>query len=200
MARPVVEVVLVRHAQTAWSGRRYSGRSDLPLDRAGRAAAARVAADLRAWLPEDARIVSSPRRRAVETATAIASALGNAPIELDDRWAETDFGVAEGLGFEELTATAPEIAARLVAGDVEIDWPGGEAAATLAARIAGAWTDLVQGPAGTIVVVTHGGPIRVAVSLGTRKPAAALAVPPPGGTVRLVSDAPGEAWQVVEGP
>ena len=136
----------------------------------------------------------------METATSIASALGNAPIELDDRWAETDFGDAEGLPFDELTATAPEIAARLLAGDVEIDWPGGEAAATLAARIADAWNDLVRGPPKRVVVVTHGGPIRVAAALAMGRPSAAVAVLPPAGTVRLVSAGPGKAWHVVLGP
>lgn len=124
----------------------------------------------------------------------------NVPIELDDRWAETDFGVAEGLAFDELAETAPEIAARLVAGDVDIDWPGGETAATLAGRVAAAWHDLVRQQTDTIVVVTHGGPIRVAVALGTWRSAAGVAVPPPGGTVRLVYSRPGGAWRVIERP
>jgi broad specificity phosphatase PhoE len=196
----VGDIVLVRHAETAWSGRRYSGRSDPPLNRVGRGSAARVAAGLRAWLPADARIVSSPRRRAIETASAIAAAISDRPIELDDRWAETDFGDAEGLRFDELAVTAPAIAKRLLAGDVEIDWPGGEAAASLATRIADAWHELIQEPVGTIVVVTHGGPIRVALGLGTGTPPVAVAVPSPGGVVHLVRTSPGHAWRVVGRP
>jgi broad specificity phosphatase PhoE len=195
----VAEIVLVRHAQTAWSGRRYSGRSDPPLTRAGVAAAVRVAEGLRAGLVGDARIVSSPRRRAVETATAIAAALGDRPIEVDDRWAETDFGIAEGLRFDQLAVVVPEIAARLLAGDVEIDWPGGEATATLRARIAAAWDDLVRGPVATTVVVTHGGPIRVAVGLATGDQVIAVPVPRPGGITRLVRQVPDITWHVVEG-
>ena len=36
-------VILVRHASTAWSGIRYCGRSDPPLDAAGESAAALLA-------------------------------------------------------------------------------------------------------------------------------------------------------------
>jgi broad specificity phosphatase PhoE len=178
-------LVLVRHAATAWSGHRYCGRSDPPLDRAGRAAAVRLATDLRPFLEPGIRIVSSPRRRAVQTARTIAAAFGGAPIELDERWAETDFGLAEGLTFEQLALVDPAIAARVVAGDVDIDWPAGERAAALTARVEAAWRDLARGlgDAG-VLVVSHGGPIRVAIALATGRGPADVAIPEPGGVWR----------------
>jgi broad specificity phosphatase PhoE len=191
----MAELVLVRHAATAWSGRRYCGRSDPPLNRAGVAAAARVAAEMRPSLEPGIRIVSSPRRRALQTATAIASVVASASVELDDRWAETDFGIAEGLTFDELALVAPDVAARLAAGEVDIDWPGGESAAALVARVEAAWRDVVSGPEGTLVV-THGGPIRVAISLATDRPAADLAVPEPGGVWRASPVVASGLWRV----
>lgn len=196
----MTDIVLVRHAQTTWSGRRYCGRSDPPLDRAGRAAAGRVAADLRTWLPPGARLVSSPRRRAIETATKVSAALHGSPIEIDERWAETDFGIAEGLTFDQLAGASPDLAARVLEGELDIDWPAGEPAAGLAGRVADAWDALANSHAMTIVVVTHGGPIRVAAAFATGRPITALAVPPPGGTLRMGRAGPGEPWTVLDTP
>ena len=193
----MAEVVLVRHAATAWSGRRYCGRSDPPLDRAGIASAARAADELRPRLRPGIRIVASPRRRAIQTATEIARVIDARSVEIDERWAETDFGIAEGLTFDELTRVAPEIAARLSAGDVEIDWPGGEAAATLVARVEAAWRDSASHPAGSLVV-THGGPIRVAIALVTDRRAGDVVVPSPAGSLFVSRDDTGMGWHVLE--
>ncbi|HYH93896.1 MAG TPA: histidine phosphatase family protein, partial [Candidatus Saccharimonadales bacterium] len=78
----------MRHAPTAWSGRRYCGRSDPPLSSEGRALADAVAADLAPGLPDAVHLVTSPRRRALATATAIVAALGprwTGTLEIDDR-------------------------------------------------------------------------------------------------------------------
>lgn len=145
------------------------------------------------------RIVTSPRRRAVQTATAIAAVIGSASIERDERWAETDFGIAEGLSFDELALVAPEMAAQLVAGDVDIDWPGGEPAASLRTRIEAAWRDVVGDTRAALdsagaLVVTHGGPMRVAIALATGLPGPQVSVPEPAGVWRLGPDAPGGPW------
>ena len=130
-----IPVILVRHASTAWTGHRYCGRSDPPLDAAGRAAAERLAHDLAADLAPGTRIVSSPLVRALATAEAIARAAGIGPVLVDGRWRETDVGTAEGRTFEELAVLEPELAARLAAGDPAIDWPGGETASALRDRV-----------------------------------------------------------------
>lgn len=178
------ELVLVRHARTAWSGWRYCGRSDPPLDGPGLVAAERLGAKLASALPNAPLIVSSPMRRALQTAEAIARHTPGGHIAVDTRWAEIDFGVAEGLSFEQLERVAPAIAAALVAGQVEIDWPGGETSAAFASRIQAAWHD-VAARRGTTVVVSHGGPLRVAIALATGRSAASVAVPEPGCVVRL---------------
>jgi broad specificity phosphatase PhoE len=165
----MVEIILVRHAATSWSGVRYCGISDPPLSPTGLADARRLAVSLSRDLPADVRVVSSPSRRAVATATSIVEAAHLPGVELDARWREADVGIAEGRTFDELSAIAPDVAAALARGDLEIDWPGGETHSSLAARVADAWADLVAvgRPA---VVVTHAGPFMHARALGEDRP------------------------------
>jgi broad specificity phosphatase PhoE len=177
-------IVLVRHAPTAWTGQRYCGRSDPPLDAAGRAAVARLARDLVPTLSPGTRLVSSATRRAHETAMAIATAAGIADVAVDDRWRETDFGIAEGQTFEELERAAPELAERLAAGETWIDWPDGERAEDLASRVTAAWRDVVAA-AGDAVIVSHGGPLRIAIGLATGRQTQGVEIPPPGAFVRV---------------
>ena len=177
-------IILVRHAPTAWSGRRYCGRSDPPLDAAGEAAAAVLAGELGPTLAPGTRIVTSPSRRARATAATIASAAGIQEATVDDRWREADFGVAEGLTFEELDRLVPDLARALADGETEIDWPEGERAAELADRVTAAWREVARTGA-DVVVVSHAGPLRIAIGLATGRPAAAVDLPPPGAVIRL---------------
>jgi broad specificity phosphatase PhoE len=178
------ELVLVRHAPTAWSGRRYCGRSDPPLDERGRAAAVDLASKLAPTLPAGIQIVSSPRRRAIETANAIADAAGLAVVTGDARWREADFGIAEGRTFDEVTAIEPGLAMRIAAGDTAIDWPGGESAAAFEARVRAAWDDLV-GSGGAIVLVSHAGPLRVVMAAVGDVAVGEVTLLEPAGFVRL---------------
>ena len=184
----MVEIILVRHAATSWSGVRYCGISDPPLSPTGLADARRLAVSLSRDLPADVRVVSSPSRRAVATATAIVEAAHLPGVELDARWREADVGMAEGRTFDELSAIAPDVAAALARGDLEIDWPGGETHSSLAARVADAWADLVAvgRPA---VVVTHAGPFMHARALGEDRPISRDDLVEPAATGRfLVSE------------
>ena len=158
-------VAFARHGETAWTGRRYAGHTDLPLDDRGVASAAALAARVAGQdlLADPASvIVASPLRRALETARTVAAAVGR-PVETDPRWMEVGFGSMEGLTFDEASLTWPEIAARLLAGDVAIDWPGGETWDGLRERVAAALGDvLVRGV--PVLVVGHGIAIRVALT------------------------------------
>jgi len=180
----VPELILVRHAPTSWSGRRFCGRGDPALNRAGLTIARRLAKDLASALTPDCRIVSSPLRRARQTAEAIARVIPDARVELDDRWTEADFGIAEGVTFDELAVVAPGLTDQLGRGEVAIDWPGGEAASSLAGRVMAAWRDLIEQPTPTIVV-SHAGPLRIAIALATNEPLESVALPRPGAVIRL---------------
>ncbi len=183
-------IILVRHAPTAWTGSRYCGRSDPPLDAAGVAVAHRLAGDLATTLAPGTRIVTSPLRRAHATAAAIADAAGIDDIAIDDRWREADFGIAEGLTFEELERLAPDLARRLADGETAIDWPDGERADRPGeARVATAWRDLVTA-GGEVVVVSHAGPLRIALGLASGRAPGTVDLPGPGAVIRLSMTVP----------
>ena len=138
-------------------------------------------------LARDTLIVTSPLRRARQTAEAIAAAAGLDDIEVDARWRETDFGVAEGRTFAELVELVPDAASALADGATDIDWPGGEAAADFGARIAVAWAALAvrSAHAGQVVVVSHAGPIRHAIAIARSLHPAAVGLPEPATAVRI---------------
>jgi broad specificity phosphatase PhoE len=187
-------IVLVRHASTDWSGVRYCGRADPPLNGRGRAEAEALAGRVAAIAGPDARLISSPRLRAVATATAIATSLGLAGPEIDDRWQEVDVGAAEGLTFDEVASRWPDLATRLAAGEMDVSWPDGEPEGALTARIRAAWMDLEEEPL-TTIVVTHGGAIRVALGLAAGPGTVAPQILPPGGVATFHRGADG-SWQV----
>jgi broad specificity phosphatase PhoE len=180
----MTEIVLVRHAATAWSGSRYCGRSDPPLSERGRADAGRLAQELAPIIASDALVIASPSVRAMATAQAIASAAGIGRVDTDDRWLEADLGVAEGCTFDELAERAPALAAALAGGDLEIDWPGGETHRALARRVAAAWDELI-GRRRPGVVVTHAGPLLHALARAERRPVRGDDLIAPAAYVRL---------------
>jgi broad specificity phosphatase PhoE len=177
------EVVLVRHAATAWTGTRYCGSSDPPLSDPGREAATRLGADLAPTLRAGTRILSSPLHRARETALIIAAAAGIVSVDLDARWREADFGTMEGRTFDEVLAIDPVLAGRLLDADTALDWPGGEMAADFRARIEQAWRDAVG--VVPVLVVSHAGPIRIAKELGGASWASGGVLPDAGSVVRI---------------
>ena len=199
----MADLIFVRHGPTSWSGQRFCGRADPALTSAGHRIARRLGNDLADVLGPTsmsaARIVSSPARRARDTAHAIALALDGPDVELDPRWAEADVGDAEGLTFEGLSALDPRLAERLAAGDVAIDWPGGESASSLRDRVASALRDLLaRSP--TTIVVSHAGPLRIAVALATGEPAERVAFLHPGGWLRATGAGPTAAGRMLRFP
>jgi broad specificity phosphatase PhoE len=59
----------------------------------------------------------------------------------------------------------------MASGDPAIDWPAGERAAALEARVRAAWAEVWSASASTVIVVTHAGPLRVALAVaGSRDP------------------------------
>jgi probable phosphoglycerate mutase len=163
----------------------------LPLNAAGSMAARSLALELGRAVQPGIQVVSSPLRRARQTAEAIVEVIPGSSIRIDERWAEADFGVAEGLTYDELLRIAPAVAERLVAGAFAIDWPGGEPAAALAARVVAALRDVVDGPT-PAVVVSHGGPLRIAIGIATGRDPADVVAPDPGTAWRMPARRPVE--------
>jgi ribonuclease H / adenosylcobalamin/alpha-ribazole phosphatase len=165
--------LLLRHGQTALSAqRRFAGRGDIPLTDLGLEQAAAAAAALARRGGIDL-VVTSPLRRTLETARAVADAAG-VPMSVDEALVETDFGSWEGMTFGEVMARWPhEIAAWMA--DPEVAPPGGESFAEVGVRVNAALDRLLSAAAGqTVVVVSHVTPIKSIVCRALLAPAAAL--------------------------
>jgi broad specificity phosphatase PhoE len=163
---------LVRHAPTDWTGVRWCGRSDPPLNAAGRDAAERTAADIARDLGDgrttEEIVLTSPLRRARETAIAIARAIGHASVHVEPDLTEIDFGVADGLTWDELVAAYPDPATSVLAG-ANPDWPGGETRAQVVGRAKHAMDRILQtAEAHVVVVVSHAGLLREIANLQSR--------------------------------
>jgi broad specificity phosphatase PhoE len=148
-------IFLVRHGQTAANARGLLlGREDLPLTDLGvrqAAAAGPVVAGV-------SRVVTSPLRRARETATALGLSV---PVEIDDRWTELDYGELEGRRLAEV----PTETWRRWREDPTYSPPGGESIDAVGRRVRDACERLAVDSAGAdVAVVSHVSPIKAAVA------------------------------------
>lgn len=167
----MTEFWVVRHAETEWNASgRYQGQSDVPLSPIGREQAARLAGRL-AGMHFDA-VYSSDLSRALDTARSVAAALRGAPeVQLDPGLREIDVGQLAGKVPGEIQAQFPEYIAALRADPWNARRPGGESMADLAARARTTFEHLCEQRGGErVLVVTHGGVVRVAVSLAIGGP------------------------------
>jgi broad specificity phosphatase PhoE len=159
----VATILLVRHGETDWNReRRFQGRADTPLNEAGRADSRRLAGELR-----DEPVVavySSPLRRALATARILGDELRLA-VATDASLMEIDVGSWQGLTREEIEARFPEGYERWFAGGS--GWQDGETYEELASRVVSGVLAIGRrhlGDDGTVIAVTHGGPIRAALT------------------------------------
>lgn len=159
-----MQLLLVRHALPNRSD--HGQGADPDLAREGREQAGRLPGAL-ARFPLT-RLVSSPQRRAVQTAEPVAAALG-LDVEIDNRLAEYDRDMAAYVPIEQLRTERPEDWARMADGHL----PGGVDEAAFRARIGAAVADIVAaaGHEDTVAVFSHGGVINVLLHeiLGTRR-------------------------------
>ncbi len=139
----MTELLLVRHGETDWNReRRWQGHADPPLNEAGRAQAAELAAAL-AGERLDA-IYASDLRRAYETAEILGARLG-LPVTSDPDLREIDVGSWSGLTREQLAGR---------------EWDG-ETQEAHRKRVLRAVRRVARlHPAGRVLVVTHGGSLR----------------------------------------
>ena len=162
-------LVLWRHGQTAWNAQgRAQGQHDVPLDETGIGQARTAAARLASLKP--AAIVSSDLLRAADTAAELARLTG-IEVRYDRRLREVHFGEREGLTMAESLARFPDVTRRWLRAE-DVRFPGGETYRETAQRFAAALTDLAARMEAddTVVVVAHGGAMRVGTGAFLRFP------------------------------
>ncbi|MEM9581164.1 MAG: histidine phosphatase family protein [Pseudomonadota bacterium] len=156
-------LLLVRHGPTHAKG--MVGWTDLPADLSDTAALARLAA----WLPDDASVISSDLRRAVETANAIAGPRHRHPHATALR--EMHFGDWEMKTWREVSQTDPDRIRSFYETPGDIAPPGGESWNDLHARVDPAIDTLLRHTAGDVVVVCHFGVILSQIQRATGRSA-----------------------------
>lgn len=146
-------LLIVRHGETLPNAQgRLLGRADPTLTETGRAQARALAA----LLPRPDVVISSPLRRARDTAAQLRTA-----VDIDERWTERDYGELEG----ELASEASGAASARWRTDVMVAPPGGESIADLSTRVRDACEELAMlAGSAVVVVVTHVSPIKAAVA------------------------------------
>jgi probable phosphoglycerate mutase len=156
----MARLILVRHGETAWNAQaRYQGQSDPPLSEAGR----RQAASLSSYLAREEidAIHASDLQRAWDTALTIAGPHG-LPVHADRRLREMDFGAWEGLTYTEVQTHDPSGLAAWEADPLNVAPSGGETLRQVAARVRSVLDDMARIEwERTVVLVSHGGPLRV---------------------------------------
>lgn len=154
-------LVLVRHGETHWNREgRLQGWQDSSLTEQGR----QQARDLATRLTEHDidRTVVSDLGRARETAAILQEAGVSPEPTADAVWRERSLGVYQGQTREEVSEDDPQAVEN---GRVALDTTpeDGEGLAEFQARVVGAAESLAESLADeeTVLVVTHGGPIRI---------------------------------------
>lgn len=159
-----MQVLLVRHALPLRS--EHGQGSDPDLSDEGKAQVARLPEAL-ARFPIS-RVLSSPQRRAIQTAEPVAAAR-ELSVEVDERFAEYDRDLPVYTPVEQIRAENPQEWARLAQGHL----PGAVDEDAFRARVLAAVDDLVAAadPEDTVAVFSHGGVINLLLHeiLGTAR-------------------------------
>jgi broad specificity phosphatase PhoE len=155
-------IFLIRHGESSWNtlGLAQGQRDQARLTHRGRRQAAAAAERFRGH-PVRA-LYSSDLRRALETAAAFSEVLG-LPVLADARLRERGLGVLEGTASTAISPAVLGLADGRVA-DPDARPPGGESVRDLYRRAAAFCDDLAAeaaAAAGDVVVVAHGGTLRV---------------------------------------
>lgn len=142
---------VVRHGETDWNrDGRVQGHTDVPLNDKGRRQARDLAAELSRKQFDAA--YASDLSRAWETAE-IVTAKRSLEITRCVNLREKHFGTWEGLTDVDVRSRFPEAARGA--------WGDGETTEAMDARVLGALLRIAAArPGGSVLVVTHGGPIR----------------------------------------
>lgn len=156
------EVLVVRHGESEWNASgRWQGWLDIPLTRRGEAQARARGDALRDAGERFAAIYCSDLGRARRTAELVAATLGGPEPIADPGFRERHGGVFQGRDRAELEADYGDVLAVWRAGTLDAP-PEGETTVEVLDRFDGALAAAHRAsPAGALLVVTHGGVVRL---------------------------------------
>jgi len=154
----VIRLILIRHAQTDYSlQNRYCGFSNPSLNNKGIWQSKKLADRLGNL--SSVKVYSSDFKRAYQTAKII---FRNNSIEKAADFREMNFGLFEGLKYEEIVRKYPKLYRDWVDNPEKVRIPAGERLKDLNKRVKERLSFILSQYEGkTLAVVTHGGPIKV---------------------------------------
>lgn len=150
-----MKLYIIRHGQTDWNMQgKIQGRQDIPLNETGRRQAVCLAKGMESR--PVTRIFSSPQKRALETARAVADSQ-NAPVTELPWLVEIGYGEWEGRTKEDIMRTDRELYQAWWEHPATVAPPGGETLKQVDGRCAAAWDYIRSHMIGDTAVVAHGG-------------------------------------------
>ena len=149
----VARIYLARHGRTALNAAgALRGHIDVPLDPVGQRQVQILGAVLAGRRPQ--LVVSSPLRRAIQTAEAVADRAG-LDVQVDERLIDRQYGEWAGVGVTDVVARWGSLDAA----------PGVEPAVEVRDRVLAALNDIAKSTAGAAaVVVSHDAVNRIAIA------------------------------------
>ena len=166
---PSTTIIFIRHGSTDFpEDRVYKGDNGPNLNANGRSQAERLGE----WIKGDdiAAVFVSPSIRTAETAKPVVKSL-ELEYKLKEELKERDFGIWEGLTFSEIENQYPDGLNKWKKDPINYTPAEGESITELQKRISNVVQDVIQDYKGKrVILVTHMGPIRVAVSLALQIP------------------------------
>lgn len=157
-----MKLFLVRHGETDWNKElRYQGRRDISLNAKGIEQAGIAGEKLKPYSPSA--LYSSNLTRTMQTSEIIGKALGLVPRS-EPRLQEIDFGEWEGRTYPEVLELFPEVVQMWQESPLQTGVPGGEKLKDVLDRTLEVLGEICSLVNDHVVIVTHGGPIRLLLS------------------------------------
>ena len=154
------QLILIRHGETDYNlEAKYCGFSNPPLNSKGILQAKKLKSKLNRLNLKVDKVYSSDLKRALETAEIV---FPNKPLQLTSDFREMNFGIFEGLNYQEIMQKYPQVYIRWIDDPLNTRLPEGEGLVDLFGRVKRGLSKIfTQDKAKTIAIVTHAGPIRV---------------------------------------
>lgn len=159
-----MDIVFIRHGKTLLNEKNaYVGVTDTEISDKGKVKIKNLEKVLQGVQFD--RVFSSPLKRAIQTTEIIT----NDDYVMDNRLKEMNFGIFEGLTYREICEKYTDESKRWEADYLNYKIPNGESLKEVFNRTE-KFLNYLSGLKGRVLVVTHGGVIRCALSLVFNKP------------------------------
>jgi len=149
----MTEIIIARHGQTEWNvGEVFRGRADIELDETG-VKQAELLAEYLSNAKIDA-IYSSPMKRALKTAKAIASH-HQLDVEIAPGLIDFNFGEWQGLSHQEVKEKYTELYKQWTNTPHKVRMPAGETLDDVRKRATGVVNEVIARYEDTVVLIAH---------------------------------------------